>query len=94
MAIEAALHFARRKLAAKYGSPRAADGHPPRFVVLALGKLGGIELNYSSDIDVMFLYDQDGTTDGPKPLAHREYYERLAREVVRLLTESTELGSS
>ena len=38
---------------------------PARFVVLALGKLGGVELNYSSDIDLVFLSDGDGKTDGP-----------------------------
>ena len=60
--------------------------------MLALGKLGGVELNYSSDVDLIFLYDEDGNTDGGKPMSNREFFERLARDVVRLLTESTELG--
>ncbi len=61
-------------------------------MVLALGKLGGNELNYSSDIDLVFLYDHDGQTDGPRPLTNQEFFERLARDVVRLLTEPTPLG--
>ncbi len=59
---------------------------------MALGKLGGTELNYSSDIDLVFLYDHDGQTDGSRPLTNLEFFERLARDVVRLLTEPTPLG--
>ncbi len=55
--VEAALRRARRKLAIQRGGRAAPEGQPARFVVLALGKLGGIELNYSSDIDLMLLYD-------------------------------------
>ena len=92
--LEAALDFASRKLGERFGQPRKASGEPARFVVLALGKLGGSELNYSSDIDVMFLYDEDGATDGEKQLSSVEYFDRLVREIVRLLTDSTELGAA
>ena len=75
--------------------PRGADGNAARFVVLALGKLGGVELNYSSDIDLIFLYDADGKTDSAKrPIANVEFFERLAKEMVGLLTEATELGAA
>ncbi len=57
-----------------------------------MGKLGGCELNYSSDIDLIFLYDGEGKTDGPRPVTNNEFFEHLARELVRLLTEKTELG--
>ena len=58
-----------------------------------MGKLGGIELNYSSDIDLIFLYDADGQTDGAAgSMTNHEFFDRLARDVVRLLTEITELG--
>ena len=60
----------------------------------ALGKLGGVELNYSSDIDLIFLYEQDGQTDARRTVSNQEYFERLAKEVIRLLTETTELGSA
>ncbi|HEX4000300.1 MAG TPA: hypothetical protein VHX65_17245 [Pirellulales bacterium] len=90
--LEAAVAGARRNLEAKRGIPRGPDGERAQFVVIAMGKLGGVELNYSSDIDLIFLYDVDGTTDGLRPIANSEFFGRLAREVVRLLTEPTELG--
>ncbi len=54
----------------KRGMPRLPDGQRARFVVLALGKLGGVELNYSSDIDLIFLSDGDGKTDGERPVSN------------------------
>jgi glutamate-ammonia-ligase adenylyltransferase len=92
--VEAVLRYARRKLEAKRGVPRNARGEPARFVVLALGKLGGVELNYSSDIDLVLLYDDEGRTDGPRSQTNQEFFERLAREMVRLLAETTELGAA
>jgi len=87
---EAALRAARRKLAARR---RPAASGSERFVVLALGKLGGSELNYSSDIDLMFLYDT-GRADVAQQHAAGEYYDRLVREVVKLLAEATDLGAA
>src|SRR5262245_33426935 len=92
--LEAAVRFARKSLAAKRGLPRTPDGKLSRFVILAMGKLGGGELNYSSDIDLIFLYEADGNTDGQRQTANVEYFDRLARDVVKLLTESTDLGAS
>lgn len=89
---EAALAFAQRQLAATRGVPRRPDGQPARFVVMGLGKLGGTELNYSSDIDLLFVYDGEGKTDGAKQVTNREYFDRLAQEFLKLLTENTELG--
>jgi glutamate-ammonia-ligase adenylyltransferase len=90
--LEAALRAARRKYSALRGTPRTRDGEPARFVVLALGKLGGLELNYSSDVDLMFICEGDGRTDGQRPVSNVEYFELVGRELVRLLTEKTELG--
>lgn len=92
--LEAAIRFARRALEQKRGIPRRPDGQSARFVVLGMGKLGGIELNYSSDIDLIYLCECDGMTDGAKPLANVEFFNRLARDVTKLLTESTELGAA
>ena len=83
--IESAVRFAHRRVAERRGVPRRGDGRPARFAVLALGKLGGEELNYSSDINLMFLYDADGTTDGPRSVGNQEYFDRVAREIIRLL---------
>jgi len=92
--LEAALRAAWRKTTARRGTPRRADGRPAEMVILAMGKLGGIELNYSSDIDLIFLYDEDGTTDGPRPITNHEFFSHVAQEVVRLLAEPTDLGSA
>lgn len=92
--LEAAVRYARRSLEAKRGVPRTADGRPARFVILGMGKLGGVELNYSSDIDLICLFDGDGKTDGPRSVSNQEFFDRLTREVVRLLTEVTEHGAA
>lgn len=92
--VEASVRTARRTLEEKRGVPRRPDGKRARFVVLALGKLGGIELNYSSDIDLILLSDGEGKTDGPRPVSNQEYFERLSRDIVKLLTEKTELGAA
>jgi len=92
--LEAALQAAWKKVCAQRGAPLGPGGRPARFVVLAMGKLGGVELNYSSDIDLIFLYDVDGMTDAHRPTSNVEFFDRLARELVRLLTEPTGLGAA
>jgi glutamate-ammonia-ligase adenylyltransferase len=90
--IEAAVQGAQRILSEKRGVPRLPNGRRSQFAVLALGKLGGAELNYSSDIDLIFLCEGEGKTDGERSITNSEYFDRLARLVVKLLTEPTELG--
>ena len=90
--LEGALEAVWRTLRGQYGTPRGPDGQRARFVVLGMGKLGGEELNYSSDIDLIFLYDGEGATDHRRPLDNGEFFNRLAREIVHMLTEMTELG--
>src|SRR5690606_30733668 len=63
------------------------------FVVVSLGKLGGAELNYSSDIDLMFLYDGEGNTSGEKSITNKEFFERVGQRLMKLLSEPTELGT-
>ena len=90
--VEAAYRLARRHAEDRHGAPAGRDGSPARFAVLALGKLGGEELNYSSDIDLIFLYDVEGQTDGPKPVSNAEFFARLGGEIVRFLSDHTSLG--
>ena len=92
--VEAAVGAAQRRLANRSGGPRLPGGDPGRFVVLAMGKLGGVELNYSSDIDLIFLYGPPRGADQVRQQAYGEYYDRLVREVLKLLTEATELGAA
>ncbi len=91
--LEAALAVAFRTTMQRRGTPRADDGAPASFFVLGMGKLGGVELNYSSDIDLIFLYSADGKTDHPRSITNGEFFGELAREYVRLLTETTGMGS-
>ena len=91
--LQAAYESARRRLATTLGLPRLPSGAEARFVILAMGKLGGVELNYSSDIDLIFLYEGEGETDGPRSVTNAEYFSRLVQEIIRLLTQRTELGA-
>jgi len=86
---EAAFRAAWQKLVQRRGEPRRADGRRARFAVLALGKLGGLELNYSSDIDLIFLSDEGGKTDGERPITSAEFFERLSRQIFQYLNENT-----
>lgn len=88
----AALGWSERALAARYGQARNAEGEPQRLVVLGFGKLGGGELNFSSDIDLVLAYPQGGQSDGARPLDNSEYFVRLGRQLVRLLNEPTDDG--
>lgn len=90
--VEGACRLARRRTEDRHGVPDGQDGRPARFVVLALGKLGGSELNYSSDIDLIFLYDAEGQTAGPRVVSNAEFFARMGGEVVRLLADHTSLG--
>lgn len=92
--LETAYRSARRTVEAKRGVPRRADGEPAQMVILAMGKLGGTELNYSSDIDLILFYDEDGQTDAGRGISNQEFFIYVAREFVRLLTEATDMGSA
>ena len=90
--LDAATRVAEAQLEARYGVVRDADGRKVPLVVLGMGKLGGFELNFSSDIDLIFLYPHDGHTDGSKRLSAHEYFGRLVRQVIALLDERTADG--
>ncbi|MCE5232840.1 MAG: glutamine-synthetase adenylyltransferase, partial [Xanthomonadaceae bacterium] len=90
--IEAALAWAARGLERRYGVPRSADGAAQRLIVLGFGKLGGAELNFSSDVDLVFAYPEAGQTDGTRALDNGEFFARLGQQLVRLLAEPTDDG--
>ena len=81
-----------RSWSARHGEPRLEDGGPAASSVISLGKLGGRELNYSSDIDLMFVYAGNGETDGPAPLTNKEFYKKVANEYTALLSTYTAEG--
>jgi glutamate-ammonia-ligase adenylyltransferase len=87
--LDAALAWSERALAARYGRSRDREGRAQRLVVVGFGKLGGGELNFSSDIDLVFAYPESGESDGPRVLDNSEYFLRLGRQLVKLLAEPT-----
>ncbi len=91
--IDAALHFARASLVEKWGQPLNRDETPCRFVIFALGKLGGKELNYSSDIDLIAVFESDGKTANSKR-SNQELFQRVTREMIKLINEVTSLGAA
>jgi glutamate-ammonia-ligase adenylyltransferase len=77
-------------LAARHGTPRSATGEAQELVVIGMGKLGGRELNVSSDIDLIFAYPEDGETDGDgQRLSNFEFFTRLGRQLIGALAEIT-----
>jgi [glutamine synthetase] adenylyltransferase / [glutamine synthetase]-adenylyl-L-tyrosine phosphorylase len=84
-AIRAAAAAAERQLLAVFGKPQRSNPAQSPFIVLGMGKLGGRELNFSSDIDLIFLSTEAGETSGPRVIDNEEYFNRLGREIIRLL---------
>ena len=91
-AIRVSVEHARQALTARYGEPRSATGAVQPLVVVAMGKLGGRELNFSSDVDLVLLFPEHGETDGPRPIANEEFFTRLGQGLIRLLETATEDG--
>ncbi len=91
-AICAAIAWVQSVLEQRYGKPRAADGSVAQIVVLAMGKLGGCELNFSSDVDLIFCFTEHGETDGERPTSNEEFFRLLAQRVVGVLSKKTSDG--
>ena len=91
-AIRSALTYARHGLVARYGEPRSAGGEAQPLVVIGMGKLGGGELNFSSDVDLVPLFPEHGETDGERRVANEEFFTRLVQALVRLLEAPTAEG--
>src|SRR5262249_27859151 len=99
--IEAAQRFAVQQLEPRHRAPRDAAGKPLPLLVLGMGKLGGEELNFSSDVDLVFLYPDagDASTSGENEAAESDdatapetYFLRVAQLVIKLLDQVTEDG--
>jgi glutamate-ammonia-ligase adenylyltransferase len=94
VSLDAAIRFHDRRLRAKHGAPAGLAGREPGagFCAVAMGKLGARELNFSSDVDLVYVYDRDGETEGAKPVTHFAYYAKLAELVTESLAKPTEDG--
>ena len=81
------------ELAISYGQPRGEhSGSPQTLHVVGMGKLGGAELNVSSDIDLIYVYPEEGETDGARVISNHEFFTRVARRLTAALSELTEDG--
>ena len=90
--IRSAMNFAGKGLQARHGCPRDAEGKLQQMIILGMGKLGGGELNFSSDIDLVFLYPEAGETDGKRSLSNELYFTRLGQALIRMLDQKTADG--
>ncbi len=88
--VEAAMALVQEALSPRHGRPRMVDGRPCDWVACALGKFGGRELGFASDIELLFVYDGDGTTDGPAPLPNAEYFEECVRQLLTAISARRE----
>jgi glutamate-ammonia-ligase adenylyltransferase len=68
----------------RYGQPQGAAGMPSRYSLLALGKLGGQALGYASDLELLFVFSDDGYTDGKKQITNQEFYQRVVQKILKL----------
>jgi len=88
--VDRSLKDCQTKLNQLYGPPRLVNKKPCHFVILGLGKFGGKELGYASDIEVMFVYGDAGRTEGKQPIENSEYFERLGHELLQWIEAKQE----
>ncbi len=87
-----ALDYHHRQLAASHGEPLDQAGQPQRLLIIGMGKLGGRELNVSSDVDYIFVYPEDGDTAGPKCIENFDFFTRLGKRLIATLGDLTADG--
>jgi [glutamine synthetase] adenylyltransferase / [glutamine synthetase]-adenylyl-L-tyrosine phosphorylase len=88
--VRAATRFVCEDLAGRFGKPRTVAGIEARLAVMALGKLGGRALGYASDIELLYVYSDNGQTDGPEVITNLEFYDRLVKGVSRFIEAKRE----
>ncbi len=85
--------FVMQSLVTQYGQPiGATSGLPQEMLVIGMGKLGGHELNVSSDIDLIFVYPEDGNSNGMRAISNQEFFSKLGRRLISLINDATEDG--
>jgi len=90
--LDRALAQSRLDADVRHGAPRNAQGGTIDYWVVGMGKLGARELNVSSDIDLIYVYEEDGQTDGARPISAHEYFAQVAKSLYTLIGETTEDG--
>lgn len=87
--IQFALDFLYKQACERRGTPILSDGTPQQIVILGMGKLGAYELNYSSDIDLIFAFPENGVLPDRKETSYSEFFTRICQSLVRVLDEIT-----
>ena len=90
--LEIALVQAQAEEDARYGAPLDAQGRRIEFWIVGMGKLGARELNVSSDIDLIYVYEDDGQTAGPVAISAHEYFGKVAKRLYALIGDATDDG--
>lgn len=85
--LEQVLRFAWSSLVSRHGYPEGTSDNATKFLVVGYGKLGGIEMSYSSDLDLVFIYDANpqGMTTGARPLDNQTFYTRLGQKMIHIM---------
>ena len=86
------LDYYHRQLVANYGEPLDKAGQAQRLLIIGMGKLGGRELNVSSDVDYIFVYPEEGDTDGARSIENYDFFTRLGKRVISALGDLTADG--
>ena len=101
VAVNTGLDYIETWLKATYGEPIGESGKPQSLIVIGMGKLGGFELNVSSDIDLIFAFEEDGETNGAglnvgeqgkQTLSNHEFFTRVGKKLIAAIDEITEDG--
>jgi glutamate-ammonia-ligase adenylyltransferase len=103
--IEHTVNISWKHLTDQYGQPQGSDGKVPGFIVVAYGKMGGIELGYKSDLDLVFLYNDSGggsggksssgqCTSGPRIIDNSTFFARLGQRIIHILSTLTPSGAA
>ena len=90
--VSVTLSYLEKQQAEIFGMPLDADGEEQSLLVFAMGKMGGGELNFSSDIDLIFTFPEDGETTGARRTSHYEFYVKVIRSLIKVLDEVTADG--
>jgi [glutamine synthetase] adenylyltransferase / [glutamine synthetase]-adenylyl-L-tyrosine phosphorylase len=90
--INATVEYFYTQLSAIHGVPRAENGDQQHLIVIGMGKLGGFELNVSSDIDLIFAFEESGETDGKESISNQTFFTKLGKKIIAALDEITADG--
>jgi [glutamine synthetase] adenylyltransferase / [glutamine synthetase]-adenylyl-L-tyrosine phosphorylase len=90
--LRAALNHHARWLKQTFGTPVGLSCEPQELIIIGMGKLGGAELNVSSDIDLVFAFPEEGETTGPRVISNQEFFDKLGRQLIAAIGEPTDEG--